>query len=34
MERKEVFRDPEIISYDREELDFERALTTVNESDL
>ena len=34
MEGKEVFTDPEIVSYDREELDFERALTAANESDL
>ena len=33
MERREVFTDLETISCDREELDFERALTAVNESD-
>ena len=33
MEEKEVFEDPEVTTYDREELDLEKAITGIPGSD-
>jgi hypothetical protein len=34
MEKKKAFEEPEVTTYDREELDLEMAITGVNKSEL